>query len=95
VAKVKVKSFSVIRDVLGSDVVEIEVNKPETVGGLFDELVRQYGQPFKNKIWDPNTGQMAPFLIKLNDAIISSTSDIDHKIQSGDEVAIIFPIGGG
>ncbi|MBU2535532.1 MAG: MoaD/ThiS family protein [Chloroflexi bacterium] len=94
-AKVKVKSFSVIRDVLGSDVVEIEVNKPETVGGLFDELVRQYGQPFKNKIWDPNTGQMAPFLIKLNDAIISSTSDIDHKIQSGDEVAIIFPIGGG
>jgi molybdopterin converting factor small subunit len=81
--------------VLGSDVVEIDVNKPETVGGLFDELVRQYGQPFKNKIWDPNTGQMAPFLIKLNDAIISSTSDIDHKIQSGDEIAIIFPIGGG
>jgi MoaD family protein len=95
VAKVKVKSFSVIRDVLGSDVVEIEVNEPETVGGLFDELVRQYGQPFKNKIWDPNTGQMAPFLIKLNDSIISSTSDIDHKIQSGDEIAIIFPIGGG
>jgi MoaD family protein len=95
VAKVKVKSFSVIRDVLGSDVVEIEVNKPETVGGLFDELVRQYGQPFKNKIWDPNTDQMAPFLIKLNNSIISSTSDIDHKIQSGDEIAIIFPIGGG
>ncbi len=94
-ARVKVKSFSVIRDVLGSDVVEIEVNKPETVGGLFDELVRQYGQPFKNKIWDPNTGQMAPFLIKLNNSIISSTSDIDHKIQSGDEIAIIFPIGGG
>ncbi len=94
-AKVKVKSLSVIRDVLGSDVAEIEVNKPETVGGLFDELVRQYGQPFKNKIWDPNTGQMAPFLIKLNNSIISSTSDIDHKIQSGDEIAIIFPIGGG
>ncbi len=94
-AKVKVKSFSVIRDVLGSDVVEIEVNEPETVGGLFDELLRQYGQPFKNKIWDPNTGQMAPFLIKLNNSIISSTSDIDHKIQSGDEIAIIFPIGGG
>ena len=94
-ARVKVKSFSVIRDVLGSEVVEIDVNKPETVGGLFEELIRQYGQPFKNKIWDPNTGQMAPFLIKLNDSIISSTSDIDHKIQSGDEIAIIFPIGGG
>ncbi len=94
-AKVKVKSFSVIRDVLGSDVVEIDVSKPETVGELFEELVRRYGQPFKNKIWDPNTGEMSPFLIKLNESIISSTLDIDRKIQSGDEIAIIFPIGGG
>ena len=94
-ARVKVKSFSVIRDVLGSEVVEIDVNKPETVSGLFEELIRQYGQPFKEKIWDPNTGQMAPFLIKLNESMISSTSDMDHKIRTGDEIAIIFPIGGG
>jgi len=95
VARVKVKSFSVIRDVLGSEVVEIDVRKPETVGELFEELVRRYGQPFKEKIWDPNSGQMAPFLFKLNESIISSTLDIDHKIKNGDEIAIIFPIGGG
>ncbi|MFC1931634.1 MoaD/ThiS family protein [Chloroflexota bacterium] len=94
-ARVKVKTFSVIRDVLGSDVVEVEVSTPETVGGLFDALLRQYGQPFKDKIWDPNTGEMAPFLIKLNETIISSTKDMDKKIQDGDEIAIIFPIGGG
>ena len=94
-AKVKVKSFSVIRDVLGSEIVEIDVNKPQTVRGLFDELVRRYGQAFKDKIWDPNTGQMAPFLMKLNESMISSTLDIDHQIRNGDEIAIIFPIGGG
>jgi len=94
-AKVKVKTFSVIRDVLGSDVVEIEVDNPATVGGLFDALLRQYGQPFKEKIWDPNTGEVAPFLIRLNEAIIRSTSDMDEKIQDGDEIALIFPIGGG
>ena len=94
-ARVKVKSFSVIRDVLGSEVVEIDVNEPETVGGLFQEMLRRYGQPFKEKIWDPETGQIAPFLIKLNESIIRSTSDMDSKIQNGDELAIIFPIGGG
>jgi len=94
-ARVKVKTFSVIRDILGSDVVEIDVDNPETVGGLFDTLLRQYGQPFKDKIWDPNTGEMAPFLIKLNETIIRTTSDMDKEIQDGDEIAVIFPIGGG
>jgi MoaD family protein len=95
-ARVKVKSFSVIRDVLGASVVEIEVPHPETVGGLFQALVQKYGPAFKNRIWDPNTGEMVPFLMKLNEeTIISSTSDLDKEIQDGDEIVIIFPIGGG
>jgi len=94
-ARVKVKTFSVIRDILGSETIEVEVDKPETVDGLFNALVRQYGQPFKDKIWDPNTGEIAPFLIKVNETISRSTSDLDKEIQNGDEIAIIFPIGGG
>lgn len=94
-ARVKVKTFSVIRDILGSDVIEIDVDNPETMGGLFEALLHRYGQPFKEKLWDPNSGEMAPFLIRLNDTIISSTLDMDKKIQDGDEIAVIFPIGGG
>jgi sulfur carrier protein ThiS len=38
---------------------------------------------------------MAPFLIRLNDTVISSTLDIDKEIKDGDDIAVIFPIGGG
>jgi MoaD family protein len=94
-ARVKVKTFSVIRDVLGAEVVELEVNGSETVGEIFNVLVHRYGEAFQEKIWDKSTGKMEPFLMKLNDEIISSTFDMNRKITEGDEIAIIFPVGGG
>ncbi len=94
-ATVKVKTFTVIRDVLGADVVEVAVSEPATVGEVFDALVRKYGEPFREKLWDPETREMAPFLIKLNDDMISSTYDMSHRISDGDEIAVIFPLGGG
>ena len=94
-AKVSVKGFSVIRDVLGANVVEIDVDQPETVRGTFDALFKKYGAPLREVIVDPATGEMTPFLVVLNGEAISSTLDIDKPVKSGDELVIIFPIGGG
>ncbi len=84
-----------IRDVLGAAAVEVEVAPPETVKGVFDALLREHGRPLAEKICDPNTGELTPFPIRLNDEIISSILDGDRPIESGDEVTIISPVGGG
>jgi molybdopterin converting factor small subunit len=94
-ASVKVRGFTVIRDVFGADVVDVEVPAPRTIGALLEALLRQFGEPLKEKLWDPEAGELTPFLIRLNDEIISSTLDRDKPVISGDEIAIIFPIGGG
>jgi molybdopterin converting factor small subunit len=44
---------------------------------------------------DPDTGEMTPFLLVLNGEAISSTLDTDRPVKTGDEMTLIFPIGGG
>jgi MoaD family protein, archaeal len=95
VATVRVKGFSVIRDVFGAGEVEIEVGRPETVKATLDALLQTYGEPLKKVLVDPATGEMTPFLLVLNGEAISSTLDIDRTVKTGDEVTLIFPIGGG
>jgi MoaD family protein len=95
VAKVRVKGFTVIRDVLGADAVEIDVPPPETVKGTFDALLLKYGAPLKELLIDPDTGEMSPFLMVLNGELVSSTLDVEKPVKTGDEIVIIFPIGGG
>ncbi len=93
-AKVKVRGFTVVRDALGASVVEVDVAPPETVRSAFDSLLKKYG-PLREVLLDPATGEMAPFLLVLNEEAISSTFDMDRPVKDGDEIVIIFPIGGG
>ena len=94
-ATVRVKGFSVIRDVLGSGEVEIDVGRPETVKATLDALLRTYGEPLKKVLVDPETGEMTPILLVLNGEAVSSTLDKEKPVKTGDEVTLIFPIGGG
>jgi len=98
-ATIKLKTFSVVRDVIGSDIVEVEVEKPATVRGLFDALFERYGEPLKKMFFlpgsNPGSGDMVAFLMRLNDEAITSTFDMSRELSDGDKVAVIFPVGGG
>lgn len=94
-AKIKVKGFSVIRDVFGATEVALEVGHPETVKAVLDALLQRYGEPLKKVLVDPDTGEMTPFLLVLNGEAISSTLDTGRPVKTGDEMTLIFPIGGG
>jgi MoaD family protein len=93
VATVTVKGFSVIRDAFGASTVEVEV-APETVRGTLDTLLRQFPR-VRDVLMDPETGELTPFLLILNGEAVSSTLDADRPVKTGDEISIVFPIGGG
>jgi len=95
VATVRVKGFSVVRDVFGASVVEVDVPPPETVGAALEALLAKYGRPLRDVLVDPETCEMTPFLLVHNGESVSSTLDRDRPIKNGDELVMIFPIGGG
>jgi len=95
VATVRVKGFSVVRDVLGAGAVEVEVGPPETLEAALDALLAKYGKPLRDVLVDPETAQLTPFLLVHNGESVSSTLDRQRRVRSGDELVIIFPIGGG
>jgi MoaD family protein len=92
---VRVKGFSVIRDVFGASAVEVNVGPPETVKGVLAALLDKFGEPLRKVLVEPDTGEMTPFLLVLNGEAISSTLDVDRSVKTGDELTLIFPIGGG
>ena len=94
-ATVKVKGFSVVRDVFGAGLVELEVGAPETVKATLSALLAKFGEPLKKVLVDPETGEITPLLLVLNGEAISSTLDVDRPVKTGDELTLIFPIGGG
>jgi molybdopterin converting factor small subunit len=95
VATVKVKGFSVVRDVFSAGVVEVEVSPPETVKATLAALLAKFGEPLKKVLVDPANGEITPLLLVLNGEAISSTLDVDRPVKTGDELTLIFPIGGG
>jgi molybdopterin converting factor small subunit len=94
VATVRVKGFSVVRDALGAGTVELEVGPPETVRAALDALLAQHAK-LRDVLLDPETAALTPFLLVHNGESISSTLDRDRQVRTGDELVLIFPIGGG
>ena len=94
-ATVKVKGFSVVRDVFGANTVTVDVGPPETVKEALAALLEKFGEPLKKVLVEPDTGELTPFLLVLNGEAISSTLDTSRSVKTGDEITLIFPIGGG
>ncbi len=93
-ARVKVQGFSVVRDAMGAARVDIEVPAPETVRNVLDTLLRLFPR-LKDVLVDPATAELTPFLLVLNGEAVSSTLDTERPVRTGDEISIVFPIGGG
>lgn len=94
-AKVKIQSFAEIKDALGADEIEVEIDDGSALRDVFETMAEKYGSSFKDQIWNKLTGEMEPFLVMLNEKTYSSLHEFETKVNDGDEIAILLPVVGG
>ncbi len=81
-AKIKIRLFAILREVVGEKEITITVPTGVTVSCLNDEIFKKYPQlkSFKNK-----------FVTSVN----CKTKSSDTIISSSDEIALLPPVSGG
>ena len=93
--KVEVKFFTYLREITGKKVDEIQLQNIVTVDELVTLLSEKYGKNFRDYIYNKK-GEVQEFLSFLvNGKNINIMQGLDTKLEEGNVIAILPPIGGG
>ncbi len=94
--KVVVRVLATLKEMIGSEVVEMDLPKGADVGDLLKRLSEDYGGDLGNYIIDDRTGTIRPYLqIVVDGRYTSSSSGSGIELRDGSVVSILPPIGGG
>lgn len=80
--KVRVRFFAALREIIGKELVEIDVSSGTTAGALFETLATDH----------PKLG---PFARVIQVAINKEFALPETELKAGDEVAFLPPVSGG
>jgi len=79
--KITVLLFGIIRDIVGENTLELDLEKAILIGQLKQDLLKKYN----------NLQQYSNFSIAVNEEYV----DLNYVLQPNDVVALIPPVSGG
>lgn len=94
--RVSVRFFTTLREIAGKREETLEFPKGEkvTVGDVLSCLGKIYGKPFKEYVYDRETGEVKGYLqLLVNGRNVSDGTEA--KLSNGDVLAILPPVSGG
>ncbi|HLV00172.1 MAG TPA: MoaD/ThiS family protein [Acidobacteriota bacterium] len=79
---IQIRLFATLKDIAGTDRIELETDRPLPVREVFDQLVQRY----------PG---LARYSTVVQKAVNEEYTDWEREVVSGDEVAFFPPVSGG
>ena len=93
--RVEVKFFTSLREITDKKVDLLQLQNNLSVDELVNLLSNKYGKEFREYIYNKK-GEIQEFLsFLLNGKNINNMQGFDTKLQEGDVLAILPPVGGG
>ncbi len=93
---VTVRTILTFRDILGSRELELFTPAGTTVMDLLQELMRRYGPPLRQVLWDARTESPATYVrILVNGQDICFIEGLGTRLDEGDELLLLPPVAGG
>ncbi len=93
--RITVKFFTTLREITGKREEEIEASNPITVKELLIRLSQKYGQKFADYVYDEDRKARSYLQFLINGRSATTLQGFETKLNDGDSIAIIPPVGGG
>ncbi len=91
---VTVEYLSFFREITGKEKEEIKLPKGAIVKTLLEELIKRYGDSWK-ELADPDKPPEEGLLITVNNSLLKLPADLKLELRDGDHVIIGLPPFGG
>ena len=96
--KISVRLFAALRELVGKKVEFLEFLQGEdvTVEKVLERLMGLYEEDFIEYVFDRKTGNIQDYLTLLvNGRSISALDGLKTRVEDGDVLALLPPVGGG
>jgi len=93
--KVTVKFFTTLREIVGKKEEQIEFPRSITVEALLKQLSKRYGKEFVDYVFDELGNVRGHLQLLVNGKSITTMQGFKTKLNNGDQIAILPPVGGG
>jgi len=88
---IRVKFLTMLRNIVGENTVETEIESKETVSGLVESLCQRYGEKFSEAVLNEDGNLKEYVKVILNGKEVGS----EARLKDGDTVLIFVPVAGG